>query len=53
MGKIVQKKVLEYFPHENVKDTMIARKSITFNHFVWMPSFVAVEISPSNMFEEL
>jgi nitroreductase len=34
MGSIVQKKVLEYFPHENIKEKMVAQaKVLRFSSF--------------------
>ena len=48
MGKIVQQKVLEYFPHENIKEKMMAQaKVLRFSSFFMdAPVIVAVEMSP-------
>ena len=48
MGKIVQQKVLEYFPNENIKEKMMAQaKVLRFSSFFMdAPVIVAVEMSP-------
>lgn len=56
MGKIVQKKVLEYFPHENIKEKMMAQaKVLRFSSFFMdAPVVIAVEMSPyKTIIEEL
>lgn len=56
MGKIVQKKVLEYFPHENIKEKMMAQaKVLRFSSFFMdAPVLIAVEMSPyQTVIEEL
>ncbi|MFZ1279610.1 MAG: nitroreductase family protein [Ignavibacteriaceae bacterium] len=56
MGKIVQQKVLEYFPHENIKEKMMAQaKVLRFSSFFMdAPVIVAVEMSPyKTVIEEL
>lgn len=56
MGSIVQKKVLEYFPHENIKEKMVAQaKVLRFSSFFMdAPLLIAVEMSPySTVIEEL
>ncbi len=56
MGKIVQKKVMEYFPHENVKEKMVAQaKVLRFSSFFMdAPVIIAVEMSPyKTVIEEL
>lgn len=56
MGKIVQKKVLEYFPHENIKEKMVAQaKVLRFSSFFMdAPVIIAVEMSPyKTVIEEL
>ncbi len=56
MGKIVQKKVLEYFPHENVKEKMVAQaKVLRFSSFFMdAPVLIAVEMCPyQTVIEEL
>lgn len=56
MGKIVQKKVLEYFPHENIKEKMMAQaKVLRFSSFfIDAPVLIAVEMSPyQTVIEEL
>lgn len=56
MGKIVQQKVLEYFPHENIKEKMVAQaKVLRFSSFFMdAPLLIAVEMSPyETVIEEL
>ncbi len=56
MGSIVQKKVLEYFPHENIKEKMLAQaKVLRFSSFFMdAPLLIAVEMSPyETVIEEL
>ncbi|MBS4032935.1 MAG: nitroreductase family protein [Ignavibacterium sp.] len=56
MGSIVQKKVLEYFPHENIKEKMVAQaKVLRFSSFFMdAPLLIAVEMSPyETVIEEL
>lgn len=56
MGKIVQQKVLEYFPHENIKEKMVAQaKVLRFSSFFMdAPVIIAVEMSPyKTVIEEL
>lgn len=56
MGKIVQKKVLEYFPHENIKEKMMAQaKVLRFSSFFMdAPVLITVEMSPyQTVIEEL
>lgn len=56
MGGIVQKKVLEYFPHENIKEKMVAQaKVLRFSSFFMdAPLLIAVEMSPyETVIEEL
>lgn len=56
MGGIVQKKVLEYFPHENIKEKMVAQaKLLRFSSFFMdAPLLIAVEMSPyETVIEEL
>jgi len=56
MGKIVQKKVLEYFPHENIKEKIMAQaKVLRFSSFFMdAPVLIAVEMSPyQTVIEEL
>jgi nitroreductase len=56
MGKIVQQKVLEYFPHDNIKEKMMAQaKVLRFSSFFMdAPVIVAVEMSPyKTVIEEL
>jgi nitroreductase len=56
MGKIVQQKVLEYFPHENIKEKMMAQaKVLRFSSFFMdAPVLIAVEMSPyKTVIEEL
>lgn len=56
MGKIVQQKVLEYFPHENIKEKMMAQaKVLRFSSFFMdAPVLIAVEMSPyQTIIEEL
>lgn len=56
MGKIVQKKVLEYFPHENIKEKMMAQaKVLRFSSFFMdAPVLIAVEMTPyQTVIEEL
>lgn len=56
MGKIVQQKVLEYFPHENIKEKMVAQaKVLRFSAFFMdAPVLIAVEMSPyKTIIEEL
>lgn len=56
MGKIVQQKVLEYFPHENIKEKMVAQaKVLRFSSFFMdAPVLIAVEMSPyETVIEEL
>jgi nitroreductase len=56
MGSIVQKKVLEYFPHENIKEKRVAQaKVLRFSSFFMdAPLLIAVEMSPyETVIEEL
>jgi nitroreductase len=56
MGKIVQKKVLEYFPHENIKEKMMAQaKVLRFSSFFMdAPLLIAIEMIPyQTVIEEL
>ncbi len=56
MGKIVQKKVLDYFPHENIKEKMMAQaKVLRFSSFFMdAPVLIAVEMTPyQTVIEEL
>lgn len=56
MGKIVQKKVLDYFPHENIKEKMMAQaKVLRFSSFFMdAPVLIAIEMSPyQTIIEEL
>lgn len=56
MGNIVQQKVLEYFPHENIKEKMVAQaKVLRFSSFFMdAPLLIAVEMSPyETVIEEL
>lgn len=56
LGKIVQKKVIEYFPHENIKEKMMAQaKVLRFSSFFMdAPVLIAIEMSPyKTVIEEL
>lgn len=56
MGKIVQQKVLNYFPHENIKEKMMAQaKVLRFSSFFMdAPVLIAVEMTPyQTVIEEL
>ena len=56
MGKIVQKKVLDNFPHENIKEKMMAQaKVLRFSSFFMdAPVLIAVEMTPyQTVIEEL
>ena len=56
MGKIVQKNVLDYFTHENIKEKMMAQaKVLKFSSFFMdAPVLIAVEMSPyQTVIEEL